>query len=82
MGYALSLDPEAINAAIFDEAEAIGVGSLVSATGEVARVPVGPGLLGRVVDPLGRPLDDESVAAEAFEPTSARRPRSSIAPPS
>ena len=34
---------EAINAAIFDEAEAIGVGSLVSATGEVARVPVGPG---------------------------------------
>ena len=69
MGYALSLDPEAINAAIFDEAEAIGVGSLVSATGEVARVPVGPGLLGRVVDPLGRPLDrNEPVAAEAFHP--------------
>ena len=58
-----------INAAIFDEAEAIGVGSLVNATGEVARVPVGPGLLGRVVDPLGRPLDrDEPVAAEAFLP--------------
>ena len=69
MGYALSLDPEAINAAIFDETEAIGVGSLVSATGEVARVPVGPGLLGRVVDPLGRPLDrNEPVAAEAFHP--------------
>ncbi len=69
MGYALSLDPETINAAIFDEAEAIGVGSLVSATGEVARVPVGPGLLGRVVDPLGRPLDrNEPVAAEAFHP--------------
>ena len=49
--------------------EAIGVGSLVSATGEVARVPVGPGLLGRVVDPLGRPLDrDEPIAAEAFHP--------------
>src|SRR5271157_4344306 len=69
MGYALSLDRDAINAAIFDEAEAIGVGSLVSATGEVARVPVGPGLLGRVVDPLGRPLDrDEPIAAEAFHP--------------
>ena len=69
MGYALSLEREAINAAIFDEAEAIGVGSLVSATGEVARVPVGPGLLGRVVDPLGRPLDrDEPIAAEAFHP--------------
>ena len=69
MGYALSLEPEAINATIFDEAEAIGVGSLVSATGEVARVPVGPGLLGRIVDPLGRPLDrDEPIAAEAFHP--------------
>ncbi len=69
MGYALSLEAERINAAIFDEAEAIGVGSLVSATGEVARVPVGPGLLGRVVDPLGRPLDrDEPIAAEAFHP--------------
>ena len=69
MGYALSLEPEAINAAIFDEAEAIGVGSLVAATGEIARVPVGPALLGRVIDPLGRPLDrNEPIAAEAFHP--------------
>ena len=72
---------DAINAAIFDEAEAIGVGSLVIATGEVARVPVGPGLLGRVVDPLGRPLDrDEPIAAEAFHADrAAARPRSSTA---
>ncbi len=69
MGYALSLDTGAINATIFDEAAAIGVGSLVSATGEVARIPVGPGLLGRVVDPLGRPIDrDEPIVAEAFHP--------------
>ena len=69
MGYAVSLEPAAINAAIFDDADAIGVGSQVSATGEVARTPVGPGLLGRVIDPLGRPLDrDQPVAAEAFHP--------------
>ena len=69
LGYALSLDADAINAAILDEAEAIGVGSQVTATGEPARVPVGRGLLGRVVDPLGRPLDrDEPVAAEAHRP--------------
>jgi F-type H+/Na+-transporting ATPase subunit alpha len=69
LGYALSLEPEAINAAILDEAEAIGVSSQVAATGEAARVPVGPGLLWRVVDPLGRPLDrDEPIAAEAFHP--------------
>ncbi len=75
MGYALSLEAQAVNAAIFDEAEAIGVGSLVSATGEVARVPVGPGLLGRVIDPLGRPLDrDEPIAAEAFHPVERPAP--------
>ena len=69
LGYALSLERDAINAAILDEAEAIGVGSQVAATGETARVPVGPGLLGRVVDPLGRPLDrDQPIAAEAFHP--------------
>ena len=75
MGYALSLEAEAVNAAIFDEAEAVGVGSLVSATGEVARVPVGPGLLGRVIDPLGRPLDrDQAVDAEAFHPIERAAP--------
>ena len=75
MGYALSLEAQSVNAAIFDEAEAISVGSLVSATGEVACVPVGPGLLGRVVDPLGRPLDrDEPVMAEAFHPVERPAP--------
>jgi F-type H+/Na+-transporting ATPase subunit alpha len=75
LGYALSLEPEAINAAILDEAEAIGVGSQVAATGEAARVPVGPGLLGRVVDPLGRPLDrDEPIAAEALHPVERPAP--------
>jgi F-type H+-transporting ATPase subunit alpha len=75
LGYALSLEPEAINAAILDEAEGIGVSSQVVATGEVARVPVGAGLLGRVVDPLGRPLDrDEPIAAEALHPVERPAP--------
>ena len=38
-------------------------------TGEVVRVPVGPALLGRIVDPLGRPLDGGgTIAAERYEP--------------
>jgi F-type H+-transporting ATPase subunit alpha len=75
LGYALSLEPEAINAALFDEAEAVKVGTLVAATGDVARAPVGPGLLGRVVDPLGRPLDrDEPIVAEAFHPVERPAP--------
>ncbi|CAM5766581.1 ATP synthase subunit alpha [Labrys miyagiensis] len=42
---------------MLDEGDAIEAGSRVTGTGEVVRVPVGSGLLGRIVDPLGRPLD-------------------------
>ncbi|PEQ11591.1 F0F1 ATP synthase subunit alpha [Novosphingobium sp. PC22D] len=56
-GLALALDADTISAVLLDEAEGIEAGMRVSGLGEVVRVPVGPGLLGRVVDPLGRPLD-------------------------
>ena len=66
MGFALTLDADTIAAVLLDHGEAIEAGSRVTGTGEVVCVPVGPGLLGRVVDPLGRPLDrDEPVKAEA-----------------
>src|SRR5260370_39173658 len=57
LGFALTLDADAIGTVLLDEGEAIEAGSRVTRTGEVVRVPVGPSLLGRVVDPLGRPLD-------------------------
>jgi len=57
-GLALTLDAESISAVLLDEADRIEAGMRVSGLGEVVRVPVGPGLLGRIVDPLGRPLDD------------------------
>jgi F-type H+/Na+-transporting ATPase subunit alpha len=55
MGFALTLDADSIGAVLLDESEAIEAGSRVTGTGEVVRVPVGAGLLGRIVDPLGRP---------------------------
>lgn len=58
MGIAFNLDPEGIGAILLDERHAIEAGSEVSRTGRVLDVPVGESLLGRVVDPLGRPLDD------------------------
>ncbi|SAL52161.1 ATP synthase F0F1 subunit alpha [Caballeronia sordidicola] len=57
LGFALTLDADAIGAVLLDEGDAISAGSRVAGTGQVLEVPVGPGLLGRVVDPLGRPLD-------------------------
>lgn len=75
MGFALTLDADAIGAVLLDHDEAIEAGSRVTGTGEVVRVPVGPGLLGRIVDPLGRPLDrDEPVKAEAQMPVERPAP--------
>jgi F-type H+-transporting ATPase subunit alpha len=75
MGFALTLDADTIAAVLLDHGESIEAGSRVTGTGEVVRVPVGPGLLGRVVDPLGRPLDrDEPVKAEAQMPVERPAP--------
>jgi len=68
VGFALTLDRDAVGCVLLDEAEGIEAGDRVRGTGEVARVPVGPGLLGRIVDSLGRPLDGEAeVRSEGFE---------------
>jgi F0F1-type ATP synthase alpha subunit len=56
-GIAQILDRDAISCVLLDEGEDVEAGDIVRGTGEVVRVPVGPELLGRVVDPLGRPLD-------------------------
>ena len=62
-GFALALDAETIGAVLLDGDRRIEAGSRVTGTGEVVRVPVGSGLLGRVIDPLGRPLDGGPVPA-------------------
>ncbi len=59
MGMALNLEEETVGAVILGDATAIKEGDTVKTTGRVVEVPVGAGLLGRVVDPLGRPLDDK-----------------------
>jgi F-type H+-transporting ATPase subunit alpha len=57
LGLALNLDEESIGAVVLGEMGHIEDGQPVSATGRILSVPVGDGLLGRVVDPLGQPLD-------------------------
>ncbi|MFM0136294.1 F0F1 ATP synthase subunit alpha [Caballeronia grimmiae] len=75
LGFALTLDTDAIGAVLLDETDAIVAGSRVAGTGQVVEVPVGRGLLGRVVDPLGRPLDrDEVVQADSYMPIERRAP--------
>jgi F-type H+-transporting ATPase subunit alpha len=74
-GLALDLGEAAIGVVLLGDTGAIGAGSIVRGTGEVARVPVGEALLGRVVDALGLPLDGgEPVAAEALAPVEQPAP--------
>ncbi|HSO28906.1 MAG TPA: F0F1 ATP synthase subunit alpha [Candidatus Sulfomarinibacteraceae bacterium] len=69
MGMALNLEEETVGAVILGEARAIKEGDTVKTTGRVVEVPVGQALLGRVVDPLGRPLDDKGpIAATKTRP--------------
>src|ERR1700674_273306 len=56
-GLALNLESDNVGAVLFGEWEKIVEGDTVKRTGALLEIPVGEGLLGRIVDPLGRPLD-------------------------
>jgi len=75
MGMALNLEEETVGAVILGDASAIKEGDQVRTTGRVVEVPVGAELLGRVVSPLGVPLDGKGEIR-----TSATRPVERIAP--
>jgi F-type H+-transporting ATPase subunit alpha len=57
VGLALNLESDNVGAVLFGEWEEIVEGDIVKRTGQLLEVPVGEGLLGRIVSPLGQPLD-------------------------
>ena len=57
IGIALNLEEESVGAVILDDWSEIKEGDEVRCTGRIAEVPVGDGLIGRVINPLGHPLD-------------------------
>ncbi|MGX7824689.1 F0F1 ATP synthase subunit alpha [Actinokineospora sp. 24-640] len=80
LGVALNLDARQIGAAILGDYDKIEEGQEVKRTGRVLSVPVGDGFLGRVVDPLGNPIDglgevvsEGSRALELQAPTVVQR---------
>ncbi|MCH1541509.1 MAG: F0F1 ATP synthase subunit alpha [Alphaproteobacteria bacterium] len=65
-GMALNLEEDNVGAVVFGSDRDIREGDTVKRTGDIVSVPVGKGLLGRVVDPLGNPLDGKGpIEAEA-----------------
>ncbi|MGI6577384.1 MAG: F0F1 ATP synthase subunit alpha [Eubacteriales bacterium] len=66
-GLALNLDEDSIGVVIMGSDAGIKEGDPVKLTGRMAEVPVGDGLLGRVVNALGEPIDDKgTIAAESY----------------
>ena len=86
MGMALNLEMDNVGAVIFGSDRAIKEGDVVKRTGNIVRVPVGKGLLGRVVDGLGNPIDGKG-KIEATEYSQVDRkapgiiPRQSVSEP-
>jgi F-type H+-transporting ATPase subunit alpha len=75
MGIALNLEEDSVAAIIVDEYSKIKEGDEVRCTGRIAEVPVGDALVGRVVDPLGRPVDGKGAVK-----TDKTRPVERVAP--
>ena len=63
LGLALNLESDIVGAAILGDPNSVKEGQQVRSTGRIIEVPVGDALIGRVVDPLGRPLDGKGPLA-------------------
>jgi len=69
IGMALNLEEETVGAVVLGDYEELKEGDTVKTTGRVAEVPVGQALIGRVVDPLGRPIDEKGpISTKRFRP--------------
>ena len=74
-GMVESVDPGKLGIMLFDGAETVGVGTLVTRSGKRAGIPVGDGFLGRVIEPLGEPIDGKGpVNAEGYNPIEKQAP--------
>ena len=74
-GMVESVEPEKLGIMLFDGAETVGVGTLVTRSGKRAGIPVGDAFLGRVIDPLGEPIDGKGpIEAEGYNPIEKQAP--------
>jgi F-type H+-transporting ATPase subunit alpha len=74
-GLALNLERDSVGAVVLGDYKGIGEGDTVKTTGRILEVPVGPELLGRVVDALGNPIDGKGAVG-----TKAKAPLERVAP--
>ena len=74
-GMVESVEPGRLGIMLFDGAESGGVGTLVTRSGKRAGIPVGEKFLGRVINPLGEPIDGKGpIEAEGYNPIEKQAP--------
>ena len=74
-GMVESVDPGKLGVMLFDGAESVGVGTLVTRSGKRAGIPVGDAFLGRVIDPLGEPIDGKGpIESVVYNPIEKQAP--------
>ena len=74
-GMVESVEPGRLGIMLFDGAETVGVGTMVTRSGKRAGIPVGEGFLGRVIDPLGEPIDGKGpIEAVGYNPIEKQAP--------
>ena len=71
-GMALDLEEDGVGAVLLNTTDNVSVGDMVRGTGRVTEVPVGDELIGRIIDPIGRPLDGMPLSTKNYLP--AERP--------
>ena len=74
-GMVESVEPDRLGIMLFDDIEKVGVGTLVTRSGKRAGIPVGDAFLGRVISPLGEPIDGKGpIEAEGYNPIEKQAP--------
>ena len=74
-GMVESVEPGRLGIMLFDGVETVGVGTMVTRSGKRAGIPVGDGFLGRVIDPLGEPIDGKGpIEAVGYNPIEKQAP--------
>ena len=74
-GMVEGVDPEQLGIMLFDGAETVGVGTMVTRSGKRAGIPVGDAFLGRVISPLGEPIDGKGpIEAVGYNPIEKQAP--------
>ena len=73
-GIALDMSLDGVSAALFSRGDTVRPGAPVQGTGRVADIGVGKELLGRVIDPIGRPLDGLPLHTREFRPVETPAP--------